>query len=140
MHPLTHPSPPLPQAVLKHSLGDSPFRLRVPEFSVRPGELVAVVGRVGAGKSSLLQAILGNMDLVGWGGRVVGCSAGRAQLVIALHKAAAACLSGAETAHQLFWSLHSSHIARPIPPRRSLATPTPMASSRTCPRTPGART
>jgi ABC-type Mn2+/Zn2+ transport system ATPase subunit len=36
----------------------------VPEFSVRPGELVAVVGRVGAGKSSLLQAILGTMDLV----------------------------------------------------------------------------
>jgi ABC-type multidrug transport system fused ATPase/permease subunit len=34
----------------------------VPEFSAVPGELVAVVGRVGAGKSSLFQAILGNMD------------------------------------------------------------------------------
>lgn len=52
------------QAVLKHGANDGPFRLQVPEFSVAPGELVAVVGRVGAGKSSLLQAILGNMDLV----------------------------------------------------------------------------
>jgi ABC-type transport system involved in cytochrome bd biosynthesis fused ATPase/permease subunit len=33
----------------------------VPEFNVQPGELVAVVGRVGAGKSSLIHAILGNM-------------------------------------------------------------------------------
>ena len=41
---------------------DRGFKLNVPEFSVRPGELVAVVGRVGAGKSSLLSAILGNMD------------------------------------------------------------------------------
>ncbi|KIZ01660.1 ABC transporter, multidrug resistance associated protein [Monoraphidium neglectum] len=51
------------KATFKHVLGDSPFRLNVPEFSVRPGELVAVVGRVGAGKSSLLQAIMGNMSL-----------------------------------------------------------------------------
>jgi ATP-binding cassette subfamily C (CFTR/MRP) protein 1 len=49
--------------VFKHPTG-SPFRLRVPDFTVKPGELVAVVGRVGAGKSSLLQAILGNMELV----------------------------------------------------------------------------
>jgi ABC-type transport system involved in cytochrome bd biosynthesis fused ATPase/permease subunit len=33
----------------------------VPEFSATPGELVAIVGRVGAGKSSLIHAILGNM-------------------------------------------------------------------------------
>jgi ABC-type bacteriocin/lantibiotic exporter with double-glycine peptidase domain len=51
------------QAVFKHA-NDNSFRLNVPEFSIQPGELVAVVGRVGAGKSSLLQAILGNMDLV----------------------------------------------------------------------------
>lgn len=43
---------------------ESPFRLCVPDFSVKPGELVAIVGRVGAGKSSLLQAVLGNMSLV----------------------------------------------------------------------------
>ena len=49
--------------MLKHS-ADHAFELRIPEFSVRPGELVAVVGRVGAGKSSLLQALLGNMQLV----------------------------------------------------------------------------
>ena len=51
-----------PQAVLKH--GDHPFELRIPEFTVNPGELVAVVGRVGSGKSSLLQALLGNMKTV----------------------------------------------------------------------------
>ena len=54
--------PPI-QAVLMH-VGDNPFRLNVPDFSIKPGELVAVVGRVGAGKTSLLQAILGNMTLV----------------------------------------------------------------------------
>ena len=58
---------PHPQVVFKHD-HDTGFRLRVPEFSVAPGELVAVVGRVGAGKSSLLQAILGNMHLVGRAG------------------------------------------------------------------------
>ena len=65
-HPLTLPSRvpthPPHQAVLKH--GDHPFELRVPEFTVNPGELVAVVGRVGSGKSSLLQALLGNMKTV----------------------------------------------------------------------------
>lgn len=38
--------------------------LNVPEFSCKPGELVAVVGRVGAGKSSLVHAVLGNMHPV----------------------------------------------------------------------------
>ncbi len=51
------------QAVFKHAT-DTNFRLNMPEFSIQPGELVAVVGRVGAGKSSLLQAILGNMELL----------------------------------------------------------------------------
>ncbi len=51
--------------MFKHVTDDGPFRLTVPNFSVAPGELVAVVGRVGAGKSSLLQAIMGNMTLVG---------------------------------------------------------------------------
>ena len=31
-------------------------------LSVKPGQLVAVVGQVGAGKSSLTQALLGEMD------------------------------------------------------------------------------
>jgi ATP-binding cassette subfamily C (CFTR/MRP) protein 1 len=53
---------PRPQATFKH-LTENPFRLSLPDFSVSPGELVAVVGRVGAGKSSILQAILGNMTL-----------------------------------------------------------------------------
>lgn len=41
--------------------GNDSFQLNVPEFTCNPGELVAVVGRVGAGKSSLIQAALGNM-------------------------------------------------------------------------------
>lgn len=44
--------------------GKDNFTLNVPEFSVSPGELVAVVGRVGAGKSSLVQAALGNMQVL----------------------------------------------------------------------------
>lgn len=58
-----HPQPHTLQAVLTHEHDPSGFQLRVPDFSVRPGELVAVVGRVGAGKSSLIQALLGNMHL-----------------------------------------------------------------------------
>jgi ATP-binding cassette, subfamily C (CFTR/MRP), member 1 len=38
------------------------FWLRGVELSVAPGELVCVVGRVGSGKSSLVQAILGEME------------------------------------------------------------------------------
>ncbi|KAG1674667.1 hypothetical protein FOA52_007191 [Chlamydomonas sp. UWO 241] len=51
-------------AELKHPDSKVPFTLRVPEFSVQPGELVAVCGRVGAGKTSLFNAILGNMQLM----------------------------------------------------------------------------
>lgn len=50
-------------AKFKH-YGKENFVLNVPEFSANPGELVAVAGRVGAGKSSLIQAILGNMQPV----------------------------------------------------------------------------
>lgn len=48
-------------AQFKH-YGKDNFTLNVPEFSAAPGELVAVVGRVGAGKSSLIHAVLGNMQ------------------------------------------------------------------------------
>eukprot|EP00878_Enallax_costatus_P000230 GHUV01000294.1.p1 GENE.GHUV01000294.1~~GHUV01000294.1.p1 ORF type:complete len:1290 (+),score=442.33 GHUV01000294.1:122-3991(+) len=48
-------------AQFKH-YGKDNFTLNVPEFTCNPGELVAVVGRVGAGKSSLMHAILGNMQ------------------------------------------------------------------------------
>ena len=41
---------PIPRAMPVYA-----FKLSVPEFSVARGELVAVVGRVGAGKSALLQ-------------------------------------------------------------------------------------
>ncbi|KAG1659734.1 hypothetical protein FOA52_006004 [Chlamydomonas sp. UWO 241] len=51
-------------AELKHPESKTPFTLKVPEFIVKPGELVAVCGRVGAGKTSLFNAILGNMQLM----------------------------------------------------------------------------
>ena len=38
------------------------FSLFSLNLHVRPGQLVAVVGHVGAGKSSLVQALLGEMD------------------------------------------------------------------------------
>ncbi len=50
--------------MLRHELDTSGFTLRVPEFSVKAGELVAVVGRVGSGKSSILQALLSSMATV----------------------------------------------------------------------------
>ncbi|KAF6262121.1 P-loop containing nucleoside triphosphate hydrolase protein [Scenedesmus sp. NREL 46B-D3] len=54
-----------PQAVMKdaelHYGNPAEFTLTVPEFDVKPGEVVAVVGRVGSGKSSILQAILNKM-------------------------------------------------------------------------------
>ena len=40
---------------------DSVTHCRV-NFEVKAGELVAVVGQVGAGKSSLIQALLGEME------------------------------------------------------------------------------
>jgi len=41
----------------------APFSLKDISLEVRPGELVAIVGSVGAGKSSLLSALLGEMRL-----------------------------------------------------------------------------
>lgn len=51
------------EAVLVHPSNPKDFTLNVPEFSVEPGQVVAVVGRVGVGKSSVLHAILSNMKL-----------------------------------------------------------------------------
>ncbi|KAL6759443.1 ABC transporter [Haematococcus lacustris] len=50
-------------AVLSHSSNKEDFRLKIPKFEVRPGEVAAIVGRVGSGKSSVFQAILQNMVL-----------------------------------------------------------------------------
>lgn len=41
------------------------WRMQGVDLTVGPGELVCVVGRVGSGKSSLVQAILGEMEVAG---------------------------------------------------------------------------
>jgi ATP-binding cassette, subfamily C (CFTR/MRP), member 1 len=43
--------------------GKDDFTLRIANFEVNSGEIVAIAGRVGAGKSSLVAAALGNMQL-----------------------------------------------------------------------------
>ncbi|EFJ46358.1 ABC transporter [Volvox carteri f. nagariensis] len=50
-------------AVLSYPGSKEDFRLQIPNFSVKSGEVVAVVGRVGSGKSSIFQAILNHMTL-----------------------------------------------------------------------------
>jgi ABC-type multidrug transport system fused ATPase/permease subunit len=60
--PRPSPLPPQSNAQFVHPGDTTGFTLNVKEFSVRPGELVAIAGRVGAGKSSLVSAILGNME------------------------------------------------------------------------------
>lgn len=60
-------------AVLQYSGHDGHgFKLSVPRFDVRPGEVVAIVGRVGAGKTAMLDALLGNMPIKGGHVRVGG--------------------------------------------------------------------
>ena len=57
---------------------DLPFRVCDITMHVRRGTLVAVVGRVGSGKSSLLSGLIGEMRKVSgsvtFGGRVAYCS------------------------------------------------------------------
>ncbi|KAG2483865.1 hypothetical protein HYH03_017317 [Edaphochlamys debaryana] len=50
-------------AVLSYPGSKEDFRLNIPKFEVKPGEVVAVVGRVGSGKSSIFQAVLNHMHL-----------------------------------------------------------------------------
>ena len=57
---------------------DLPFRVHDINMRVQRGTLVAVVGRVGSGKSSLLSGLIGEMRKVSgsvtFGGRVAYCS------------------------------------------------------------------
>lgn len=57
---------------------DLPFRIHDITMHVQRGTLVAVVGRVGSGKSSLLSGLIGEMRKVSgsvtFGGRVAYCS------------------------------------------------------------------
>ncbi|KAF8071690.1 ABC protein [Lyophyllum atratum] len=69
------------QPIGKTSSSDShhatPFKVRNVNIHVRRGALVAIVGRVGSGKSSLLQGLIGEMRHAGgkfsFGGRVAYC-------------------------------------------------------------------
>lgn len=47
---------------------ESDFKMSIPELVVRPGEVCAVVGPVGSGKSSVINACLGHMET--WNGAV----------------------------------------------------------------------
>lgn len=55
----------------------APFRVRNVTMNVQRGSLVAIVGRVGSGKSSLLMGLIGEMrkvsGSVSFGGRVAYC-------------------------------------------------------------------
>ncbi|KAI8498944.1 Multidrug resistance-associated protein 4, partial [Branchiostoma belcheri] len=57
-----------------------PPTLRNIEFEVKPGELVAVIGPVGAGKSSILSAILRELPVTSGEVRVEGCLAYASQV------------------------------------------------------------
>ncbi|KAJ7771298.1 ABC protein [Mycena maculata] len=61
----------------KASEGDAPFQVCGIHMAVPRGTLTAIVGRVGSGKSSLLQGLIGEMRLVegsfSFGGRVAYC-------------------------------------------------------------------
>lgn len=54
-----------------------PFRVRDIDMQVKRGSLTAIVGRVGSGKSSLLQGLIGEMRMVSgkvtFGGDVAYC-------------------------------------------------------------------
>ncbi|EIW57395.1 ABC protein [Trametes versicolor FP-101664 SS1] len=60
------------------TMANAPFRVREISIAVPRGTLVAVVGSVGSGKSSLLQGLIGEMRKieghVSFGGRVAYCS------------------------------------------------------------------
>lgn len=62
---------------LREKSADTPFQLRDVNMRVARGSLVGIVGRVGSGKSSLLQAIIGEMRKlsgeVSFGGRTAYC-------------------------------------------------------------------
>jgi putative ABC transport system ATP-binding protein len=47
----------LEELVKTRSQSESVFELRVPEFTVRPGQMVAVIGESGCGKSTLLDTL-----------------------------------------------------------------------------------
>ena len=48
--------------VFKYKEAKDDFELKVPDFEVHPGEVVGIAGRVGSGKTSVVNAILGGIE------------------------------------------------------------------------------
>ena len=65
------------EETLLEKVAQTPFQLKNLTRRIERGKLVAIVGRVGSGKSSLLQAIIGEMRRlsgnVSFGGRIAYC-------------------------------------------------------------------
>jgi ABC-type transport system involved in cytochrome bd biosynthesis fused ATPase/permease subunit len=65
------------EETLLEKVAQTPFQLKNLTMRIERGKLVAIVGRVGSGKSSLLQAIIGEMRRlsgnVSFGGRIAYC-------------------------------------------------------------------
>ncbi|MCO5549813.1 hypothetical protein L7F22_003287 [Adiantum nelumboides] len=56
----------------KESIGKRSTRLFIDSFHVKAGQLACIVGPVGSGKSSLLRALIGDMQLTGEGAKIAG--------------------------------------------------------------------
>ncbi|KZP02968.1 hypothetical protein FIBSPDRAFT_769650 [Athelia psychrophila] len=70
-------APPAAQAKPKQAREDVPFTVKSTDLSIPRGQLIAIVGPVGAGKTSLLQGLIGEMrrtaGTVKFGGSVSYC-------------------------------------------------------------------
>jgi ATP-binding cassette, subfamily C (CFTR/MRP), member 1 len=60
---VSSPSPSSPSSSQQGVNTDSNWKLKLKDFTVKPGTLLAVTGRVGSGKSSFLAALLGELDI-----------------------------------------------------------------------------
>jgi ABC-type polysaccharide/polyol phosphate transport system ATPase subunit len=73
-----HSTPPEPASELKEVKEETLFKLKQIDYKVPRGQLLAIVGAVGSGKTSLLQGLIGDMrkteGSVRFGGSLAYCS------------------------------------------------------------------